>query len=325
MEAVSLFIYNREEYKELDYVPEGRINERKDNNTVWSNVNINGPKEEIEAIFKRINTHPLVIKGILDPTKRPKIQDLGDAVLLQVNSVNINTDDHQYLNLIKFILGKNFLVTFLETSDDPFDSVRDKIRNGKGIIREKGPDFLLYRLLEAIIDNYFDKLDELQSHKGLTNRVEKDWKPTPESMQKIEKMNQRLFDVKKSIRPLIESVTILERGLSDLIQDNNRKYFLDLQQQCQFFIDSLESYEHRLESSINLFFTMQGHHMNQVMKTLTVISSIFIPLTFLAGIYGMNFANMPELDMKYGYYLILSLMSATVIGMLIFLKRRKWF
>ena len=113
--------------------------------------------------------------------------------------------------------------------------------------------------------------------------------------------------------------------MSGLRDKRSKKFFLDLVQQCQFLIDSIESFEHRLESSINLFFTMQGHHMNQVMKTLTVVSSIFIPLTFLAGIYGMNFQYMPELDDKYSYFIVLGIMGAIAFGMVLFLRMRNWF
>jgi magnesium transporter len=324
MGAVKSFIYNKDILEEIDFAPEKKADEWDEKVTIWANVNLNGPKDEIEKVFKRIDSHPLVQKGILEKTKRPKFQDFEDAIVLQVNSINHYKGTLEF-GSIRFILGEKFLVTFQENKEDPFDSVREKIRKKKGLIREKGPDFLMYHLLEAIIDDYIDLIDELEEKEFIPTKTLQDWNPNPESMTRLEKMNQKLYDIKASIRPLIESVEIIEKGLSNLIRDHNRKYFLDLKQQSQFLINSIESFEHRLESSINLFFTMQGHHMNQVMKTLTIVSSIFIPLTFIAGIYGMNFLNMPELNTKYGYFVILGVMLATVIGMMLFLRKRKWF
>ncbi len=323
MSTFQVILYKEDYYEEITRMGESRIIEDHPDKVFWGNVNLHGDQEQLQKVFERIHAHPMVQRGILDKTKRPRIQDFEEAILLQVYSVN--KDESGEFELLKFILGPKFVISFQEKDGDPFDGVRKRLQDNKGIIRSKGADFLLFRLLEAIIEGYFDLVEDLQGLDFFSKSRLGDWNPDPASMKSMENLNQRLFEIKKSIRPLIETVAFLEKGLSGLIHKKNAKYYHDLRQQCQFLIDSIESFEHRLESSINLFFTMQGHRQNQVMKTLTVVSSIFIPLTFLAGIYGMNFEYMPELDDKYSYFIVLGIMFSIAVGMTIFLKMRKWF
>ncbi len=323
MEKLQIYLYDEDEIENIQTPTEGRLTDIFPEKRIWANVNLNAPNDFTEALFDRIKTHPLVKKGILDPTKRPRIQDFEEAIVFQINSYNKDeTGDYE---LIKFVLGKNFLISFQEKEGDPFDGVRDKLWEKKGIIRDKGVDFLLFRLLESILEGYFDLMDEIQQNEIFPKGRHQDWTPDPEKMRQLEELNQFLFGIKKSIRPLLESVHFIQNGHSALIAKKNIKYFHDLKQQCQFLIDSIESFEHQLESSINMFFSMQGHRMNQVMKTLTVVSTIFIPLTFLAGIYGMNFEYMPELDNHYAYFVVWGIMGGIAIGMIWFLRMRKWF
>jgi magnesium transporter len=226
---------------------------------------------------------------------------------------------------ISFILGKNYVISFQEKISDHFEHIRERIREYKGISRERGSDFLLYLLLESIVDNYSETIETMEKKINRTLKQYELIDPGPEAINNIESFKEELFKIKTSIIPLKDSISLLENDITDFIVKKNQKYYFDIKDHCLYLIDADNALIQKLESGINLFFSYQGHRMNQVMKTLTVVATIFIPLTFIAGIYGMNFQYIPELTWQWGYFAFWGLIVILFAGMAIYFKMNKWF
>jgi magnesium transporter len=220
-----------------------------------------------------------------------------------------------------FIVSPNFLWSIQEKSGDYFNWIRERLQENEGIVRKKKADYLLFLLLESIIENYqntYEENAELNADKLNSTHI----KPTPEFTSLVEKRKQELFNFKKATLSLRDTIVKLEKVE---IAGFETKYFSELKEQTNNLISNIDFELQELESKINLIFSIQGHRLNEVMKTLTILSVIFIPLTFLAGIYGMNFENIPELKFKYGYFVLLGIMVFITICAIWYFKRKKWF
>jgi magnesium transporter len=225
---------------------------------------------------------------------------------------------------ISFILTENCLLTFQERAGDVFDLIRERIRNNHGRVRRMGADYLLYALMDAIVDNYF-LIMETTGEK--IEAIEQSMMQNPHEvlLNELYRMKRELLYIRKSTWPLREAVGGLERGESTLLKDTTVPFIRDLYDHTIQVIDTVETFRDMLSGVQELYLSSMGHKTNQVMQVLTIIATIFIPLTFVAGIYGMNFDAMPELHWKYGYPAVWILMICMTIGMLIFFRRRKWF
>jgi magnesium transporter len=235
------------------------------------------------------------------------------------NNDNTNIESEQ----ISFILKGNVLLSFQEKKGDHFEYIRSRLREGKGLVRKSGADYLLYLLLDAITGNCFTTLYGLESRLNTLPEIIMT-NPHPGYIVTLEEIKRGLFTIRKAINPIKEAIVFTEKGQTPHIHKNTIPYFSDLKDQLLQLIDETDLNMTRAEGSTNLFFSYQGHRMNEVMKVLTMVATIFIPLTFVAGIYGMNFENMPELSWKYGYPAVWGLMVIIAIGMILFFKRKKW-
>ena len=220
-----------------------------------------------------------------------------------------------------FVISKDFVWCIQEKRGDHFDWIRQRIFENKGIIRKKRADYLLFFILETLITNYKDKYEESVLMENALDAIVKR-EPTPEFMFEVEQKKAMIHDFKKASHGLRDIIVKLERVE---VKGFQTKYFSELREQINGLIMDIDSDIMELESQINLFFSVQGHRLNEVMKTLTIFSVVFIPLTFLAGIYGMNFENMPELKSPYGYFILLGVMFIVTIISVIIFKRKKWF
>jgi magnesium transporter len=217
------------------------------------------------------------------------------------------------------------LISFQERKADFFEHIRVRLRENKGILRERAVDYLLYTMLESILDNYFRALTKLDEEIEKFDFMNTKKEPSPNALEVIENDKKLVTFIKKSILPIKEFTQMVERGECQFIEKKHIKYFSEIKDMCLTLIDNCDIILSSLESETNLFFSVQGHRMNQVVKTLTIVSTIFIPLTFIAGIYGMNFLYMPELKWKYGYLGIWLVIICISFGMIIFFRRKKWF
>lgn len=286
----------------------------------------------IRNIGIRYSIHSLVLEDILQTAQRPKIEEFGDHVfivlkMLRYDKLKKAVESEQ----ISIVLKKNTVLTFQEgTEGDVFDPIRLRIRNDGGLIRSLGSDYLVYSLMDAIVDQYFVILEELGERIEAAERGIID-NPTTKILQEVQHLKHEILFVRKSIWSLREVVAQLERGDSPLIRRQTIAYLRDLHDHVITTMETLESYRETLSGLVDLAMSSMSNRMNEVMKTLTVIATIFIPLTFIVGIYGMNFDttagpwNMPELKWPFGYPAILLIMGVAAVAMLAYFKRRKWF
>jgi len=324
--SIQLFIYDKNEYIELkDLTVDDIIEFENPDKVYWLNIHGIHDVGIIQNICQKMNIHKLVIQDILDTTQRPKLQEFDDYLFFSVKSILPESSDELETEQISFILGKNYVISFQEKKADHFEHIRQRIREYKGISRERSSEFLLYLLLESIVDNYEETIVSMEGQINKILKLYEDSNPGFTAIHKIEYFKEELFQIKISITPLKESISLLEEGISDFIDEKHEKYFFDIKDHCLYLIDSINSLVQKLESGENFYFSYQGHRMNQVMKTLTVVATIFIPLTFVAGIYGMNFEYIPELTWKWGYFAFWGLIVILFAGMVVYFKMNKWF
>ena len=324
--SLQLFKYNNDEYfEDAEYSEDSLSSIPNDKNQYWLNIHGIHDVERIKNICTKLNIHQLAIQDILDINQRPKFQEYEKYWFFSIKSIlPVNGDDLQSEQL-SFILGENYLVSFQEKKADYFDHIRQRIREKIGIIRERGTDYLLYLLFESILDNYIKTINNIEiksENLGLSD-VSSD--PSPDTLNIIETYKRQIHQVRKTIIPIREFVSKIEREELGLISQKHFKYFYEIQDLCLTLIDDCIQIEMKLDSNVNLFFSIQGHRMNQVMKTLTVVATIFIPLTFIAGIYGMNFSNMPELNWKWGYFGVWGIIAIVFGIMMLYFKKKNWF
>jgi len=324
--SIQLFVYDKNEYVEEKEIVADDITGFNDGGKVyWLNIHGIHDVDVIQTICQRMNIHKLVIQDILDTTQRPKLQEFDDYLFFSVKSPLPQKNEHLEHEQISFILGSNYVMSFQEKKGDHFEHIRQRIREYKGISRERSADFLLYLLLESIVDNYTETLEAIEKRINASIKLDDSTDPGPAAIHEIESFKEELFNIKIHITPLKESISLLENEITEFIDQKHKKYYFDIKDQCLYLIDSLNSLYQKLESGENLFFSYQGHRMNQVMKTLTVVATIFIPLTFIAGIYGMNFEYMPELSWKWSYFTLWTVMIVLFVSMVIYFRKNKWF
>jgi magnesium transporter len=291
----------------------------------WVNVDGLHDIKIMEKIGKHFNLHPLVLEDILNTEQRPKIEDFDDYLFIVLKMLYCDeSEDEIRAEQISIILGSNFVLSFQERVGDIFNPLRERIRNAKGRVRKMGPDYLAYCLLDAIVDNYFVVLEKLgEQIEGMEEELVTN--PTPETLQRIHNLKMEMIFLRKSVWPLREVVSRLERGESELIKDATGIYLRDVYDHTIQVIDTIETYRDMLSGMLDIYLSSISNRMNQVMKVLTIIATIFIPLTFVAGIYGMNFEYMPELKWHWFYPKAFWLVMLGVAGvMLVYFRRKRW-
>ncbi len=289
-------------------------------------INIDGLHEVTitEKIGKHFGLHPLIQEDILHTGQRPKMEDFDSYILIILKMLHFDDESSTVrTEQISLILGPNFVISFQEIEGDVFDPLRERIRTGKGRIRRMGADYLAYALLDSVVDHYFILLEKCGERIELLEE-ELALNPKPETLQAIHDLKQEIIFLRKSVWPLREIISGLERAESSLIHDNISMYLRDLYDHTIQVIDSVETYQDILSGMIDLYLSSISNKMNEVMKVLTIFASIFIPLTFMAGIYGMNFEFMPELKMRWAYPALWGAMIAVTAVLLTFFKRKKW-
>ncbi len=297
----------------------------KDKPTVtW--INIDGLHEVhvIEKIGQYFGLHPLLLEDILNTEQRPKMEDFGDYIFLVVKMLNYDDKTEQIeAEQVSLILGPNWVISFQEREGDVFDPLRDRLKKGKGRIRKMGADYLAYALVDAIVDHYFIILEEFGEAIEDTE-TELAQNPTRETLQTIRTMKREMIFLRKSVWPLRELVSGLERGESPLIHDSTGVYLRDVYDHTVQVIDTVESFRDMISGMLDIYLSSISNRMNEVMKVLTIFAAIFIPLTFVVGIYGMNFEYMPELRWHWGYFGVLIVMASVASGMLVYFRRKRW-
>jgi magnesium transporter len=291
----------------------------------WINVSGLNHLEVIENVGRQFNLHPLVLEDIVNTEQRPKMEDFGDYLFIVLKLVSYDDKTGELkMDQISLILLENAVISFTENGQEFFNPVRERIRNGKGRIRKMGADYLTYVLIDTVVDHYFLVLENLGERiEFLEEELIKT--PASETLQMIHQLKRDMIFVRKSIWPIREVVNGLERSGTDLIEDPVLFYLRDVYDHAVQIIDTIETLRDMLSGMLDIYLSSISNRINEVMKVLTIIATIFIPLTFIAGVYGMNFKHMPELEWRYGYFVVVSGMVAIGITMLLAFKRKKWF
>ena len=295
----------------------------KDSKTYWLNFHGLHDVEVIQQLAETISLDRITIRQTLDTTLRPKVEEYDNYLFFSIKSILKNESNELDVEHLSFILSKNYVVSFQEKIGDHFDHIRNKIIENLGLVRKKGAEFLLYQLLDAILDNYFETIDSINDEIHAMEKIVLN-NPTQEALLKLEQLKQEAELVKKSLNPFKEALRVLQNRKTPFIAEENIKYFYDLNNSCSSAIEEIESTTKSLDGLTNIYFSSLSQKMNETMKVLTTVATIFIPLTFIAGIYGMNFEYMPELKYRYGYFVIWGVMGLVLIGMIIYFKRKKW-
>ena len=296
----------------------------RDTGTVtWINVDGLGNPKLIEELGKCFTIHPLILEDIFNTSQRPKMEDLDQYLYLNLKVLTyLDLSRSIKIEHISMIVGPNFLLSFQEYIGDIFDPVRERIRKN-GRIRKAGPDYLAYSLIDSIVDNYFMVMEKLEEQvENLEEELVSN--PTRESLQKINQLKKDMIFLRKSVWPLRELINNLERSESPVIKETTRIYLRDVYDHTVQVIDTLETFRDMVSGMIDIYLSGLSYKMNEIMKVLTLIATIFIPLTFVVGLYGMNFENMPEIEWEYGYYSVLVVMVVMVVGMLTYYRKKKW-
>ena len=292
--------------------------------TIW--INIDGLHEisVIEKIGKHFNLHPLVLEDILNTDQRPKLDAHEEYVFLTLKMLTFNDAKHQLtMENISIILGSSFVITFQEVEGDIFASVRERLRKGRGRIRTGGADYLAYALVDAIVDHYFVVLEKIGDEvESLEEELVAN--PSPQTLQTIHKLKRELIFLRRSVWPLREVIGTLERGEVGMIQNKTTVFLRDVYDHTIQVIDTVETLRDMASGMLDVYLSSVSNRMNEVMKVLTIIATIFIPLTFIAGIYGMNFKHMPELDWPWAYPVLWLLLIGIFVTMLLYFRRKKW-
>lgn len=297
----------------------------KDKPTVtWINIDGLHQVEILEKLGECYGLHPLVLEDILNTDQRPKMEDYGEYLYIVLRMLNYNDKSSEIESeQISLVLGPNFVFSFQEREGDTFNPIRDRIRNSKGRIRKMGADHLAYTLLDSIIDNYFIILEKLgEKIEFLEEEVVT--QPGPETLQTIHHLKKEMIFLRKGVWPLREVISGLERGESSLIKESTGIYLRDVYDHTIQTIDTIETYRDMVSGMLDIYLSSISNRLNAVMKVLTIIATIFMPLTFLAGIYGMNFKYMPELEWRWGYPAIWFAVVLISVSMLIYFKRKRW-
>jgi magnesium transporter len=293
-------------------------------NKVWINVDGLHETEFLKQMGEHCGLHPLVLEDIVNVTQRPKVEEYEGYIYVVVKMLRHDSErDEIRSEQVSIVLGPNFVLSFQEEERDVFEAVRERMRGGKGRIRRFGVDYLADALLDAIVDHYFVVLEKLHERiETLEEPIADD--PQPEMLREIHQLKREVIYVRKYARPMRDVASELLRSESDLLHDETTPFLRDLYDHSIQVADAVETFRDTLSSLQDLYLSSVSNRMNEVMKVLTIIATIFVPLTFVAGIYGMNFEFMPELGWRWSYPIFWILVVGIGAAMLSFFRRRRW-
>lgn len=313
--------YNAEHYYRVDDLYDGNL---ENDRIYWFNIDGVHDIDLLEKIGDKFNLHHLLLEDIANTTQRPKTEFYGNYIYQCIKMISYDSVNHELQEeQVSIVLTEHSVLTFQEKTGDVFENIRDRIENSKGRIRSVKNDYLFYAFIDSIIDHYFiaveqigDYLDQLEDE--IFENPEKD------SLNKAQKNKRLLLSLRKAIYPLRESISRLLKEDSPLIESRTHAYLQDAYDHCIQIIETVETYREINAGLRDMYLSSVSHKMNQVMQVLTIVSSLFIPMTFVAGIYGMNFEHIPELTWEHGYEYFWIINAVIFVSLLVFFRWRKW-
>jgi magnesium transporter len=290
----------------------------------WINVDGLHQSEILEKLGECYNFHPLVLEDILNTDQRPKMEEYGDYLYIVLKMLHDKGKGNQIeAEQVSLVLGANYVFSFQESGGDVFDQIRERLRTGKGRLRKMGADYLAYTLVDAIVDYYFVILEKLGDRIELLEE-ELVTHPKTETLKEIHTLKREMIFLRKAVWPLREVISSLQRGESALVQKTTGIYLRDVYDHTIQVIDTIETFRDILSGVLDIYLSSVSNRLNSVMKVLTIIATVFMPLTFLAGVYGMNFKHMPELEWRWGYPILWAVMVIIGVSMLVYFRKKKW-
>ena len=323
---IKVIDYGEKEYVEQEVENAQQCFTFKDDRTItWVNIDGISNTDILKELGSCFGFHPLTLEDILNTEQRPKIENFEDYIYIVLKMLYYNEKSGEItIEQVSIIFGNNYVVSFQEKELDIYNPIRLRLKNEKSKIRKMGSDFLAYLLLDAIVDNYFNVLEkigekiEIVENKLVVN-------PEPKTLKIIYNLKKDMLFIRKSVWPLREVISSLERGEFSLTHVNTRIYIRDIYDHVIQVIDTVETFRDMMSGMIDIYLSSMSNKLNEIMKILTIISTIFIPITFIASIYGMNFGFMPEIAWKWGYLVVWVVIIIIITLMVIYFKRKKWF
>jgi len=321
---ITVFTFNKDRFEEKEITPEELPRYRDSADVVWVNIDGVNDVEILEKVGSLFEIHGLVLEDILNTDQRPKVEEHDQYLFIVLKMIYSSKDTFDIeTEQVSFILKKGVVVSFQERCGDVFGLIRERIRSGKGRVRKMGADYLTYTLMDAVIDNYFVIMEQLGDRIELLES-ELIGNTDTEISMKIHELRRKVILLRRSIWPLREVVNSLLHSGTDFINKITLPFVRDLYDHTIHVIETLETFRDILSGMLDIYLSSVSNRMNEIMKVLTIIATVFIPLSFIAGVYGMNFKYMPELDWRWGYPAIWLLMIAVIAGFLGYFKYKKW-
>lgn len=331
---MQLFVYDDEGFEEYRKIPLEKVQKEisdpaQADDVLWLNIHGLHDLDLMQDLSRVLGFEEYILSDILNTQRRTRMEEMDDILFFSIKSVlEEDPDDSLQVEQISFLMKDNLLVSFQEKKSDFFTTIRQRIREHSGIVRKKKNDYLLFMLLDAVMDNFYITLENYEEKIEVLLTESKN-NHRSIVLERIEKHRENMNFLRRAIVPLRDALynlkSIQHDDDYDGIDTANYTFFARLHQKTLELLEQIEYDNNALESASNIFFSSQNQKMNQIMKTLTIFSVIFMPLTFIVGIYGMNFDFMPELRMKYGYYTVLGIMVVIVVVMIAYFKRKRWF
>ncbi|AKB61915.1 magnesium/cobalt transporter CorA [Methanosarcina mazei] len=324
--VIKAWLYNSEKLieKELQTVDECQELKGQPGMNLWINVDGLDQIGIIEKLGGYFGVHPLTLEDVLNTGQRPKMEDYDSYIYAVLKMMLLDEEREEILiDQVSIIFGTNYILSFQEREGDAFNPIRDRLKNPASRLRKNGVDLLAYSLIDAVVDNYFLILEHFgEEIEDLEEQLIVD--PMPETLKAIQKYKRDMITLRRSVWPLRELINSLQRTESQLIKESTQIYLRDVYDHTIQVIDSIEAFRDILSSMVDVYLSSLSHRMNDIMKVLTIIATIFIPLTFIAGVYGMNFEYMPELKWRWGYPAVMFAMTILGISMFLYFKKRRW-
>lgn len=327
MEKVTIHLiqYNEHLIEETDVASLAEVNEKRIAGTIaWIDITGLHDTDTIATAGTHFAIHPLTLEDIINTGQRPKAEDFEDYISIMVKMLRLEkTDGKIHSEQLAMVMGTDYLITFQERPGDVFDPVRERLRLMKGRVRRSGPDYLMYALLDTIVDNYLVLIERLGEQIEAIEPVIID-NPGPEILSQINEYRRELHFLRSSIRPGRDAIRDFSRLESDLITTTTTIFLRDLNDLGTQAVEAMDTYREILKDQLDSHSASSGNRLNETMKFLTVFSAVFIPLSLLAGIYGTNFSHVPEFALKYGYFMFWGALVLVAGGMILFFRRKKW-
>jgi len=321
--TITTFRYTGTSCEEQQLEQPDRLAPPADESVMWINVGGVHKVEVVEVLGKQFSLHPLLLEDVANTDQRPKLDDYETYIFLVMKMLSLTNRQEIAVEQVSLVLGRNYVLSFQENGTDVFQPVRERLRGGKGRMRQSGADYLLYALVDAIVDQYFAVLELLgEKIEALQHMVVAD--PQPETLKAIHALKRQLLFLRRAVWPLRDVMNNLSRSDCPFLQQSTKVFFRDVYDHVVQIVDTIETLREMVSASLDIYLSSVSYRLNAVMRVLTVITTIFMPLSFIASIYGMNFEYMPELKLQWGYPVVLGVMVIVGVGMLVLFKNKRW-